>query len=347
MKKLPWRSAFYLVVLLYLFIDLKTCNGPLKRKIAESRPSSSITLEKARQLGWVALVNQEPITQNQLNLAVARHLYQRGKSFEETPEKALLQIKRASLRGLIDDVMIRQYADGVDFEAPDEEKAAFIQSWENQFHNKRELADRTEFQELSETEVKEQLGKIWSRKRWLEKRIEPGLGVTDEEVKSWFEANRDNESLKEPEKIRARQIFISTVEEDGDEQEAAIKTAHRRITEDEEDFAEVARELSEDERTREHGGDLNWFSRKRVPDEFAKVVFDQTVNQIGEPFKTKIGWHLVEVTDHQPARPVNFEDVAEEIKIHLLNEQKVDKVNELLGKLRKVAHIIVFTENLN
>lgn len=118
MKKFPWRSVFYLLVLLYLILDLKACNGPLKQKIAKSRPSSVMTKEKAQKLGWVAIVNQEAVTRKQLDLTVARYLYQRGKDAEAISDTSLRQIKRAALRRLIDDILVRHYADGEELKLP-------------------------------------------------------------------------------------------------------------------------------------------------------------------------------------------------------------------------------------
>ena len=345
MKKFPWRSIFYLLVLLYLVLDLKACNGPLKRKIAKTRPSSVVNQENARKLGWVALVNQEPVTRNQLDLAVARYLYQRGKDFETLSDSSLLQIRRAALRRLIDDILIRHYADGEGFEAPASETGAFIESWKAQFPNEEELEERIGFQDLSPDEVEAELARIWSRKRWLEKRIAPGIGISEADVRDWFDTHREGADFLEPEKIRARHIFVSTVEEDGEAQETKIREAHKRVLAGE-DFAEVASEVSEDERTRKRGGDLNWFSRKRLPEDFAKEVFAQEPGAVGEPFRTKIGWHIVEVLERKPEEEVAFEDVKEEIRVHLLNLQTRETVQILLGKLRKVANIVVFTENL-
>lgn len=191
-----------------------------------------------------------------------------------------------------------------------------------------------------------ELAKIWSRKRWLEKRIAPGIGISDEEVRDWFDANREEAKFVEPEKIKARHIFVSTVEEDGEEQEKKIRDAHQRIV-GEEDFGEVAAEVSEDERTRNRGGDLNWFSRKRLPEDFAEQVFGQETGKVGEPFRTKIGWHIVEVLERKAEQEVAFEEVKEEIRVHLLNVQTRETAQILMGKLRKVANIVVFTENLD
>ena len=288
MKRLPWRSALYLLVLLYLFLDLKACNGPLKRKFAKSLPSSPTIKEKAKKLGWVALVNQEPLTQTQLDLHVSRYLYQRGESWADLTEKNQTMVKRAALRGLIDDVLVRQYCDGEGFVVSEEDSGAFIASWESQFHSETELEERSKMQGLGEAERRMELTRILARKRWLEERIKPGLGVTGEEVRQWFEDAKKDGKYLEPEKIRARHIFLSTVETDDETREKTIRDARKRIV-DGEEFSAVAAEVSEDARTKQRGGDLNWFSRARMPDEFTDVVFEQEIGVLGEPFKTKIG----------------------------------------------------------
>ncbi len=343
--KLPWRSALYMCVLLYLLLDLKVCHGPLKKRIAESRPSSDITREKAAARGWVALVNQEPVTSQQLSLAVARYLYQRGKEWQDIPRVAQTRIQRATLRRLIDDVLIRQYADGDDYQAPDAEIASYIAAWESQFPSPQSLTDRSRDQSLSKKEREAQLARIWSHKRWLEQRIEPGIGVTDQMVRDWYEVNVAAGNLREPEKVRVRHIFASTVQADSDTQREKIEVAREQVL-DGIEFAEVAREVSEDQRTKDRGGELGWLSRARVPTDFADVVFSHDPGLITDPFQTSIGWHIAEVLEHRPERDSTYEEVEAEIRAYLLNTQRKDTVDRLLGKLRKVANIVIFTENL-
>ena len=45
------------------------------------------------------------------------------------------------------------------------------------------------------------------------------------------------------------------------------------------------------------------------------------------------------MTEKREAEEVKFEDVAEEIKTYLLNEQKRETIHQLLGKRRKVANV--------
>lgn len=344
MKKFPWRSILYAVILLYLLIDLQWCRGPIKRSIDKRRTG---LVSEAVEKKWVAIINREPIPSAQLDLAVIRHLYQRGKTPEEVPEKNLKMIRRAVLQTLINDTLVRQYADGEKFTAPQDEIDAFIEKWESQFGSEEELAERSELQGLSKEQRDKQLARIWSRKRWLERRIDPGVAVTSEEARSWYDFHKEKgEGFREPEKIRARHVFISTVEVDDETREKLITDAYEQISSGEKSFEEVASEISDDPRSKNRGGDLNWFSRDRVSEEFSEIVFGLEDGVISKPFRTEIGWHIAEVTDRQPARDVTFEEMADEISALLRNDRREDTIKLLMKKLRTVAKIQLFPENI-
>jgi parvulin-like peptidyl-prolyl isomerase len=104
--------------------------------------------------------------------------------------------------------------------------------------------------------------------------------------------------------------------------------------------------MSEDPRTAANGGDLNWFAKDRVPEKFAKPVFELKKGQVSKPFKTEIGWHIVELTDLQPEKPVEFEQVADEIRFHLETERSAETIKQLMKKLRTVANIQLFPEHI-
>ena len=109
----------------------------------------------------------------------------------------------------------------------------------------------------------------------------------------------------------------------------------------------MVKTYSEDARTRLRGGELNWFSKHRVPEKFANTVFNQKKGQLGNPFQTDIGWHIVEITDRQAQRLVSYEEVKDELYTYLTNAQRKDAVTLLLKKLRDSANIQVFTGNLD
>ena len=82
------------------------------------------------------------------------------------------------------------------------------------------------------------------------------------------------------------------------------ESARARVTEGGEDFATVARELSTDESTAANGGDLGWFTREEMVAPFAAAAFDLEPGAISEPVETEFGWHVIQVKERDPDRPL-------------------------------------------
>lgn len=74
-----------------------------------------------------------------------------------------------------------------------------------------------------------------------------------------------------------------------------------------EDFAELAKEFSEDEGTKSLGGDLGFFSRRMMVQPFDEAAFNLEVGQISDVVKTQFGYHLIKVTDKKQIRPFEEE----------------------------------------
>lgn len=144
----------------------------------------------------------------------------------------------------------------------------------------------------------------------IEKILEPLIEITDEEMQTYFDENKD--SFAKTKQVKASHILV--------EDEATAKEVKEKINAGE-DFAELAKEYSTDTASAESGGDLGFFGEGSMVAEFEKAAFSMKVDEISEPVKSEYGYHIIKVTDKQEASEAKFDDSKEEIKGILFDEK--------------------------
>lgn len=66
-----------------------------------------------------------------------------------------------------------------------------------------------------------------------------------------------------------------------------------------EDFAELAKEYSEDPGSGLKGGELGWSTPGMFVPEFEKTMNTIALNEVSVPFSSQFGWHILQVTDRR------------------------------------------------
>lgn len=346
--KFPWRALLYGVVLLYLAGDLHVFHGPLRGVIDRRNARGEYARREAVENGWIATVNSEPITREQLNRAVQLHLYQRGADYAGLSDWNRRVTRGAVLKQLIRDTLVRQYARADNVRPTSAAAEAHWRRFAAQFPSEETMLERARAMGYSDAEtLRAEVTDQLTQRLWLEERVKAATAVTEAEAREWYEANRGKGAgFVDPERVRARHIFLSTVVEDTPEREAAIREIHRRLTAEEADFTALAAEFSEDERTKHRGGDLGWFGRERMPRDFCDVAFGLRPGETSEPFRGAIGWHVVRVSDRRAERPLDFEEMKPEILALLESERRAYAIEILLRRHESVSVIVVFHEVL-
>ncbi len=77
------------------------------------------------------------------------------------------------------------------------------------------------------------------------------------------------------------------------------------------DFAQTAKDQSNDTGTAENGGDLGWFTKGQMVEPFENVAFALQPGQYSEPFQTQFGWHIVLVTETDPNRAMTDQQLTQ------------------------------------
>ena len=99
-----------------------------------------------------------------------------------------------------------------------------------------------------------------------------------------------------------------------------------------EDFAELARNFSEDPGSALNGGDLNWIDPSSLVPEFREVMANSANGELSQPFQSPFGWHILEVLGRRATDA--SEEYREQQALNLLRNRKYDE--ELQAWLRQI-----------
>ena len=105
-----------------------------------------------------------------------------------------------------------------------------------------------------------------------------------------------------------------------------------------ENFGGIAATASEDPGSAPDGGDLGWSGPGTFVPEFDKAIADLKPNEISEPFKTRYGWHIVQMLGTRTYD--STDDVRRQKAFAAIRESKADEETELwLRRLRDDAFV--------
>jgi len=138
--------------------------------------------------------------------------------------------------------------------------------------------------------------------------------------------------------IHVRHILLKPNELDDDAtvREKLVKLRQRILNG--EDFAGIASTTSQDPGSAPDGGDLGWSGPGTFVPEFDKAIADLKENEISQPFKTRFGWHIVQMLGTRTYD--STADVRRQRAYAAIRESKADEETELwLRRLRDEAFV--------
>lgn len=106
-----------------------------------------------------------------------------------------------------------------------------------------------------------------------------------------------------------------------------------------EDFAQLAREYSDDSGSGSEGGSLGWTQDGQMVPEFEQTMNATPVGELSDPFRTQFGWHILQVEDRRT------QDVGEEvIENQARNSIRKRRFNEELENWLREIHSQAYIE---
>ena len=163
--------------------------------------------------------------------------------------------------------------------------------------------------------------------------------LTDEEIASFYADNP--EMFKNDAQVHARHIITAAgPDADADtvaKARAKAETARKRALAGE-DFAELARELSEGP-SAPKGGDLGFFSRDQMVPAFADAAFALEPGQISDVVRSGFGFHVIKVEEKRPAGTLPLDEVSDHLRSLLEQQQTGEEVGKMVEALADTATI--------
>lgn len=134
------------------------------------------------------------------------------------------------------------------------------------------------------------------------------------------------------EQTNVRHILVKPNEVLDDEAAREFITSLKERIESGEDFAELAKEHSDDIGSAQEGGELGWTNPGQMVSEFETAMAGAEVGVLTDPVRSEFGWHILEVTDR---RTENFADQVRRNQVaSFLRESKYEE--ELVNWLREI-----------
>ena len=108
------------------------------------------------------------------------------------------------------------------------------------------------------------------------------------------------------EEVHASHV-MKMVQRGNEEQKAAQKAAIDSISLllTPENFADMARQLSDDKGSAVRGGDLGWFGKGMMVKPFEDAAFGMNVGEISAPFESNFGWHIIYLQGKRGIQPLD------------------------------------------
>jgi len=264
-----------------------------------------------------ATVNEKPITFADLDKQFA---FQFGANNDRATDDQVTIQKLEFLRVLIDNEIMLQKAEKLSLLATDADVEAKLNEMKapyTQEEFQKQLASR----KMSGDDLKGQIRRELSIEKLFNKEIRSLISITDQDIKDYYNANKANFNLPEPQ-VHLAQILVTPFDDpnvrnlknDKAKNDAQAQQKIRMIEQrlrSGEDFTAMAANYSEDPQTAANGGDLGFMGEStldKANPELRKLIMSMPAGATSSIIKTQEGYRLLKVLSKEPSGQRDLND---------------------------------------
>lgn len=187
--------------------------------------------------------------------------------------------------------------------------------------------------------ISKNLLRTWVRddlrmRNWIERHSMNAAPMDENACREFYAAHRGD--FVQPLRLRASHLFLAappgTPEEIVKSKQELVDLLGKRISNGEQ-FSQLVSEASEDEANKLNGGDLGYFSSWRMPPDFFATVSQLRVGELSKPFRSRLGFHIVQLLEIKPPHELTFEEARLEIAALLANQRRQIAIGALAARM--------------
>jgi len=224
-----------------------------------------------------------------------------------------------------------------------EARQRYLQAWLAQEILYRQALDEQLMEKPEVKQLFEELARGALSQHLMNQQLASKINITETDLQTFYSANKDD--YVEPAGARISHILVDD-ERQANELLGRIKAG--------EDFAELAKEFSKDESTRENGGKIDTEVRKGsyVPvigesEELNERIFAADApGALDGPIKTEKGWEIVRVEEKSAERQKSFDEVRQQVMSTLLSQKRQDVQQDYIKQMMDKYDVIIHTSAL-
>ncbi len=269
------KKATALILVLMMFV-LTGCGA---KKTDDSTTEGETKIDKTNA---VAIVNDHVFDIDTFNIFYGLYVAQYGEEFMNTEVNGVTNAESAKtfiINNNVQNMLIKDYMISQGFEIDATELASELEQFNNALNE--DETRKSYFESAGVTDA------------FKEEQIALSLYVKAFQEEIYKDAEAQTETLEnmyatEIVEISARHILV--------EDEATALEVKAKLDAGE-DFAELAKQVSKDPGSASNGGDLGYFSKGVMVEEFDNVAFSQAIGVISDPVQSSLGYHIIKVED--------------------------------------------------
>ncbi len=155
-----------------------------------------------------------------------------------------------------------------------------------------------------------------------------------DQIKTYYDTHQSDYSKAE--QVKARHILIGykgatrAVGDAANRSKADAKKKADKVAKEakskKSSFASLAKKYTDEPGGKAKGGDLGWFDKTTMVEQFSEVAFKLNENEVSGVVETPFGYHIIMVEEKKDAKNNTIEEVSEEIAVKIITKDQKPEV---------------------